>query len=421
VKKAFHVIHREYVESARKKSFIISTILAPVLILVVYSIPLLALVFIPPEEVSVAVFDRTGEVAHEFVELFPKEPAAGDANYRFIVPDLRDRDVEDYKSILVGSVDNNALDVLIEIPEDVFETGTVNYISKDYFNERVMEEIAENLNSIVVARRLANVGMDYEKVVTLTKRITLSEMKLSSAGVPEETELVGEFFLVVVFVMVLYMTLLSWGISVQRSIIEDKTSRVIEVMLSSVEPKDLFVGKIIGVGSLGLTQIAIWSVIMAGLGLSTSAVAADLSKYIRITPSDVIYFVAFFVSGFLLYSSIFTIIGSMCSTEQDAQQLQSIVVLPMIVPIMLVFVVIQNPNSVVAAVLSLIPLFTPMLMLARVIISEPPWWEVALGFTLLLVSIYGVIVFSSRVFRTGILMYGKRPGLREIIRWFRYA
>jgi ABC-2 type transport system permease protein len=284
-----------------------------------------------------------------------------------------------------------------------------------------MEEIRENLNSIVIAKRLAREGMDYEEVVALTERISLSEMKLSSAGVPEETELVGEFFLVVVFVMILYMTLLSWGISVQRSIIEDKTSRVIEVMLSSVEPKDLFVGKIIGVGSLGLTQIAIWSLIMMGLGFSSSVIAAELSDYIRVTAVDVAYFVAFFISGFLLYSSIFTVIGSMCSTEQDAQQLQSLVVLPMIVPIMLVFVVIQNPNSVVAAVLSLIPLFTPMLMLARVIISEPPWWEVALGFALLFVSIYGVIVFSSRVFRTGILMYGKRPGLREIIRWFRYA
>ncbi len=337
------------------------------------------------------------------------------------MPDLGERDADNYLAIHVASVDNNALDILIEIPEDVFETGTVNYISKDYFNERVMEEIRENLNSIVIAKRLANEGMDYDKVVALTERVHFSEMKLNSSGVPVTTELVGEFFLVVVFVMILYMTLLSWGISVQRSIIEDKTSRVIEVMLSSVEPRDLFVGKIIGVGSLGLTQIGIWSLIMLGLGLSSSVIAAEIAQFIQISPSDVIYFVAFFILGFLMYSSIFTIIGSMCSTEQDAQQLQSIVVFPMLVPIMLVFVVIQNPSSIVATVLSLIPLFTPMLMLARVVISEPPWWEVALGFALLLVTIYGVIIFSSRVFRTGILMYGKRPGLREIIRWFRYA
>jgi ABC-2 type transport system permease protein len=421
VKKALHVIRREYLESARKKSFIISTILAPILILVVYAIPILTIFFIPPEEVSVAVFDRTGTVAHEFVSLFPSTPVAGGANYRFVIPDFRDRDPDEYLSILIASVDNNAIDVLIEIPEDVLETGRVNYISKDYFNERVMEEMRENLNSIVIAKRLANEGIDYDKVVALTDRIQFNEMKLNRSGVPEDMELVGEFFLVVVFVMILYMTLLSWGIAVQRSIIADKSSRVVEVMLSSVEPKDLFIGKIIGVGSLGLTQIGIWSLIMLGLGVSSSMVFPQLSEYVRIAPGDVIYFVVFFVLGFLLYSSIFTVIGSMCSTEQDAQQLQSIVVFPMLIPIMLVFVVIQNPSSVIATVLSLIPFFSPMLLLARVVISEPPWWEVALGFALLLVTIYGVIIFSSRVFRTGILMYGKRPGLREIIRWFRYA
>jgi ABC-2 type transport system permease protein len=217
------------------------------------------------------------------------------------------------------------------------------------------------------------------------------------------------------------MALLSWGILVQRSIIEDKRSRVIEVLLSSVEPRDLFIGKIIGVGSLGLTQIAIWGLIMLCAGLSSSIVIAEYANYVQVSVMDVVYFIVFFVLGFLLYSSIFTIIGAVCTTEQDAQQLQSIVVFPMVVPIMMMFLVVQNPNSTVSVVLSLIPLFAPMLMLSRVVISEPAVWQVALCIVLLVASIYGVIVFSARVFRTGILMYGKRPGLREIFRWSRYA
>jgi ABC-2 type transport system permease protein len=180
-------------------------------------------------------------------------------------------------------------------------------------------------------------------------------------------------------------------------------------------------GKIIGVGSLGLTQIAIWGFLMLLLGLSSSAFVSRYANYIQVSPADVVYFIVFFVLGFLLYSSIFTIIGSVCTTEQDAQQLQSIVVFPMVVPIMLMFMVIQNPNSTVSVVLSLIPLFAPMLMLSRVIISEPSFWQVALCIALLVVTIYGVIVFSARVFRTGILMYGKRPGLGEVFRWSRYA
>jgi ABC-2 type transport system permease protein len=226
---------------------------------------------------------------------------------------------------------------------------------------------------------------------------------------------------VVVFVMILYMTLLSWEMSVQRSIIQEKSSRVIEVMLSSVEPRDLFLGKIIGLGSLGLTQIAIWSLMMLAIGFSSSLVAARYTSLVHVTVAEVVYFVVFFVLGYLLYSSIFSIIGAVCSTEQDAQHLQSIVVFPMVIPIMLMFLVLQNPNSTVAVVLSLIPAFTPMLMLARVVISNPPLWQVVLSILLLVVSVYAAILFSARVFRVGILMYGKRPGLREIVRWFRYA
>ena len=419
--KALHIIRREYVESARKRSFLISTIFAPVLILVLYAIPVLTVFLIPPEQISIAVLDDTGLVAEEFVSSLSDTLSSGKPMYKAMIADPRDRDPAAYKKILVESIKSNALDVLIEIPADVFEKGGVDYISKDYFNERLMDEMKDKLDSIVIARRLSREGMDYGRVIAATKHIQFHERKITRTGMMEERALVGEFILVVVFVMILYMTLLSWGISVQRSIIEEKSSRVIEVLLSSVEPRDLFIGKIIGVGSLGLTQIAIWGTIMLAVGFSSSLFIAEFSQYVRVSAGDVLYFVLFFVLGFLLYSSLFTIIGAVCSTEQDAQQLQSIVVFPMVVPIMLMFFVLQNPNSTFAVVLSLIPLFTPMLMLARVAISDPPWWQVALSIGLLVVTIYGVILFSARVFRAGILMYGKRPSLREIFRWFKYA
>jgi len=419
--KALHIIRREYVESARKKSFLISTILAPVLLIVLYAIPVLTVFLVPPEQISVAVLDRTGLVATEFVSSLSGTPENGKQTYKAMVADPMGRDPAAYKKILVESIKNNALDVLVEVPADVFEKGAVDYVSKDYFNERLMDEIKDKLDSIIIARRLAREGMDYDRAIAATTHIHFNERKITKTGMMEERELIGEFVLVVIFVMILYMALLSWGISVQRSIIEEKSSRVIEVLLSSVEPRDLFIGKIIGVGSLGLTQIAIWGAIMLAVGFSSSFAVAEFSQYVSVSFGDVLYFVLFFVLGFLLYSSLFTIIGAVCSTEQDAQQLQSIVVFPMVIPIMLMFFVLQNPNSTFAVVLSLIPLFTPMLMLARVAISDPAWWQVALSIGLLVVSIYGVILFSARVFRAGLLMYGKRPSLREIFRWFKYA
>ncbi len=419
--KALHIIRREYVESARKKSFIISTILAPVLLAAIYAIPIVTMLLIPPERVSVAVLDRTGLLAEEFVSSLSDTRGDGRQQFKAMVADPRDRDPEEYKRVLIESITNNALDVLIEIPKDVFEKGGVGYISKDYFDERVTNQVKEKLDSIVVARRLEAEGLDYKRVAALTKRVHLDEQKITKSGVLAGGEVVGEFVVVTVFVMILYVTLLSWGISVQRSIIEEKSSRVIEVMLSSVEPRDLFIGKIIGIGSLGLTQIAIWGTIALAVGLSSSVAFAEYSQYVKISLADVIYFVLFFVLGFLLYSSIFTIIGAVCSTEQDAQQLQSGVVIPMVIPIMLTFFVLQSPSSTLATVLSIVPFFAPMLMLARVVISDPSAWEIALSIGLLLVTIYGVILFSARVFRVGVLMYGKRPSLREVIRWFRYA
>lgn len=419
--KALHVIRREYVESARKKSFIISTILAPVLLAVIYVIPVAMMYFIPPAQVSVAVLDRSGLVAEDFVASLADTLEGGRQPYRVMIADPRDRDPDQYKTVLIESIGHEALDVLIEIPENVFEEGTVGYLSKDHFDERVMDDIKEKLNSIVIARRLEKEGLDYSQVSKLTERVRLKEQKITKTGVLEGGEVVGQFVVVTVFVMVLYGTLLSWGISVQRSIIEEKGSRVIEVLLSSVEPRDLFIGKIIGIGSLGLTQIAVWGAILLALGFSSIVAFAEYSRYVQVSISDVVFFVVFFILGFLLYSSIFTIIGAVCSTEQDAQQLQSVVMIPMVIPIMLTFFVIQNPSSTVGTVLSIFPLFAPMLMLARVVISDPSPWEVALSVGLLLVTIYGVIVFAARVFRVGVLMYGKRPSLREIIRWFRYA
>jgi ABC-2 type transport system permease protein len=419
--KALYVIKREYLENVRKKSFIIGTILAPTILLLLYSIPILSMFFVPNEQISIAVLDRSGRVADAFIESLSDTLDDGRPKYIAASVTPSGGDFEGEKTGLVEDIQRNNLDVLIEVPEEALETGKINYISKDVFNERVVDDISDKLNTIIIMQRFSVQGLDFDVVSKLTEHTRLEEMKITKSGVLQEEQLVGKYILVVVFVMILYMSLLSWGISVQRSIIEEKSSRVIEVMLSSVEPKDLFLGKIIGVGSLGLTQIGIWAIIMLAIGFSSPFAAAQFATFVNISPAEVFFFVLFFVLGYTLYSALFTIIGAVCSTEQDAQQLQSLVILPLVIPIMLVFLVIQNPNATLSAVLSLIPLFTPMLMLARIVISEPSSWQIALSIVLLIISIYGVIAFSARVFRVGILMYGKRPSLKEIFRWSRYA
>jgi ABC-2 type transport system permease protein len=419
--KVIHIIKREYVENVRKKGFIIGTILAPVMLVAFYSIPLFSVLFVPGEQISIAVLDRTGRLASNYVPTLDDTLKDGRQKFNVEVYDAVSDGYDAQKDVLIASIANNELDVLIELPDDILETGMVNYISKDVFNERTMDDLRDKLNPVVVGQRLADQGLDFERVSEMTQRVRLNENKITKSGVLEETEVIGQMIMMVMFVMILYMTLLSWGMSVQRAIIEEKSSRVIEVMLSSVEPRDLFFGKIIGIGSLGLTQVAVWSVMFLAIGFSSAIATAQFMNYVHVNLSDVLFFLVFFVLGFMFYSSLFTIIGSVCNTEQDAQQLQSIVILPLVVPLMMMFLVMQNPNATLSVVLSFMPPFTPMLMLARIIVSDPPAWEIAASIGLLILSTYVVTLFSARVFRVGILMYGKRPNLREIARWSRYA
>ena len=419
--KALYIIKREYLENVRKKSFIISTLVAPIILLAFYAIPILAIFFVPSEQYSVAVLDHTGRIGDRYVASLTDTLKDGRPKYLAQNVQAAGQAYEEKKATLVAALDNDGLDIIIQIPTEALETGRVNYVSKDVFNENVTDYLRDQLNPILVASRLEGVGLDYEQVTRLTQRTRFNEQKITKGGMIEEGELIGEYVLVIIFVMILYTSLLTWGMAVQRGIIEEKSSRVIEVMLSSVEPRDLFIGKIIGIGSLGLTQVLVWAVMMFALNLSSGLATVQFMEYVNISGIEIFYFVLFFLLGFLFYASIFTIIGAVCSEERDAQNLQSIVILPLVLPIMTLFFIIQNPNTTFSVVLSLIPPFTPMLMLARVVLGEPSFWQVALGIVLLLVSTWLVILFSARVFRVGILMYGKPPSPREIIRWFRMA
>jgi ABC-2 type transport system permease protein len=206
-----------------------------------------------------------------------------------------------------------------------------------------------------------------------------------------------------------------------RSVIEEKTSRVFEVLLSSVKPMELLAGKILGVAAVGLTQYAVWILmaLVAGGGMIGS-LRTQMGE-INVPASLLFYFVLFFVLGYLLYSTMFAALGAVVNSEQEAQQLQMTVMWFLIIPMLVAQLVIRAPNSTAAVVLSLIPFFTPMLMFLRINLITPPAWQVALSIALLLATNFAVLWLSARIYRVGILMYGKRPTLPELVRWVRAA
>lgn len=225
----------------------------------------------------------------------------------------------------------------------------------------------------------------------------------------------------VAMVTLLYAVVLIYGIAVMRSVIEEKGSRILEVLLSSVTAKELLAAKILGVGAVGLTQILIWIAFAVAFAVPGMMVPKSFVSEIHIPTAGLIFFGVFFLLGYFLYSAMYAAIGSMVTTDQEAQQMQWPAMLPILLSIFLMNPVLQQPNSQLAFWLSIVPFFAPILMLVRVLVEQPPLWQLALCVGLMLATIYGLLSLSSRIYRVGILMYGKRPTLPELRRWLRYA
>jgi ABC-2 type transport system permease protein len=222
--------------------------------------------------------------------------------------------------------------------------------------------------------------------------------------------------------MILYVSVLMWGQMVMMGVIEEKNSRVVEMVVSSVTPVRLLAGKLLGIGAAGLTQYMIWALSGAALlAYGAPMMAASQKMVPEVTPLVGISFVVFFLLGFFLYSLLYAAVGAAVNSVQEAQSLIQPVILPQILAIMFLYVVIQSPGSGLSVALSLIPFTAPTLMFLRIVVLTPPWWQIALSIVLCLATIAALTWVVARIYRVGILMYGKKPTLPEILRWVRTA
>ena len=226
----------------------------------------------------------------------------------------------------------------------------------------------------------------------------------------------NSFLVAYVLFFLMYMVVLIYGMNVARSIIEEKTSRVFEVLLATIKPDELLAGKILGVGAVGLTQVGVWMI----AALLIVAQAGALSG-VSISMTQIVFFILYFSLGYTLYSSVAAALGSMTNSEQELQQLNMFLMMPLFVCMLMLGPLIQNPNSTLGRIVSQIPFCAPLLMNFRVSLAMPQPWEIGLSIALILVTIYAVLWVSARIYRVGILMYGKKPNLPEILRWLKYS
>jgi ABC-2 type transport system permease protein len=277
--------------------------------------------------------------------------------------------------------------------------------------------ITSALRAVLMREKLTHEGMVASDVKALMQPV---EVDTTQAG--KQADTVSSFVAIYVLFFLMYMVILLYGMNVARSIIEEKSSRVFEVLLSTIKPEEMMAGKVIGVGSVGLTQVALW--LITAIILTSGPILAALGAgtvHIALNAMQIIFFVVFFLLGYLLYSSIAAALGAMVNSEQELQQLNMFLVMPLAACMFALAPVIGNPSGGVARIISLIPFCAPLIMYLRISLATPPAWEIGLSIALMIATIYAILWVASRIYRVGILMYGKKPSLPEIMRWLKYS
>jgi ABC-2 type transport system permease protein len=409
------IIQREYKERVRTKSFIVSTLLFPAFILGVTLLP------------AKLAGTRAGGIRHIAVvsdnadfATAVKTQLQSDKKTKYNVDVYTDTS-EQSRSHLKQEVNDGKLEGFVWLSQKDVDARQVNYYARETSDFIELGTLQSALRTALLRDELLKRGVSAGDADKLTNQLDLETITLKG-GQEKKSNGAGEVMLVIVMVMMLYMTTLIYGMSVMRSVLEEKTSRVMEVVLSSAKASELMAGKILGVGAVGITQLAIWMLIAAGASApSIVALAGVQDTAIHLEPGVLAAFAIFFIGGYLLYSTLYATLGSMVNSEQEAQQWQMFVTLPIIIPMMMLWLVMRQPNSPAAVWLSMVPFFSPILMFMRIVIQTPPWWQIALSIGLLAAFIAGTIWLCARIYRVGILMYGKKPNLPEIVKWVRYA
>ena len=419
--KILMVIRREYLERVKKKSFWIGTAVFPLLMAAMFGIQFAAMFLNPAEQKTIAFVDATGRLFDSTSQALDDKLKDGRPEFVFVNEPVRGSLDETYRALKPG-VEKGKLSGILTAAEDVDAPDAFRFYTKNVGNVMTTERLQRALKNAVVGLRLekSNLGLDRKTLDKIMKPIDMGTFQVEGAGEAKKKGFLQAYFGTFAFVMVLYMSLLLYGIAVMRGILEEKSSRVMEVLLGSLTPDQLMTGKIIGIGMVGLTQMAIYVVTAGALRFAAQQSAAEWTSALdAFSPLKMMWFVVFYLLGYFMYTALFAAIGAVCNTEQEAQNLQTPVVMCLVVPMMLTFFFVNRPDSTAAVVISMIPIFTPMVMYMRISLLTPPWWQIALSIVLMLGTIWLLFRGTAKIFRIGVLMYGKRPTIPEIFRWAR--
>jgi ABC-2 type transport system permease protein len=407
------VAKREYLEQIRGRAFRITTILVPALFAALIGVMILA--------------GKSASGAKHIVIASGDAGLAGEIKDQFLAHDQAKSQIDVQAPVtaadrpgLVDKLQLKAIDGFLWIDAPAGQTPAAVYESQTSGDFITTARLGSALNHALVRRRLAASGIHAGDVDALLKDVDIETRTVNKQGKEAKSNAMGSFWKGYVMGILLSMTTMIYGMNVARSIIQEKTSRIFEVMLATAKPSDLLGGKLIGVGAVGLTQIAIWVVAAVAIGGSIAAPLAGQMD-LHFAWEEGVLFPVYFVLGYLLYASLFAGLAASCETEQELQMYTPLAALPIWLSFALIVMVVNNPNSLLSIAASLFPATAPIIMMLRMGSEMPPLWQFAASIGIMLLSIWGVLWVSSRLYRVGILMYGKRATLPELVRWLRYS
>ena len=434
------IITREFNERVRKKSFIVTTILMPVLMIGLMVAPALIMRYSQGETRHISVIDESGVIA-------PRLESSEEVVYEptdLTLDEARREHTDRFGILWIGG------DIMTN-------PGNVKLYTNGSSAMLVEESVSGQIADIIEKEKLKDYNIEnlsqilYEVKTTVYMQVFRNDQMQDDGSDKQANSSAVSTVVGLVLGMILYMFLMIYGAMVMQSVIEEKNNRVLEVMVSSVRPFDLMMGKILGIASVAVVQIVIWGVLIVGVGsfvmpqlmpaeamagveavrqgmpdaaaasgmdtemLQAVAAVTDLGYVVKIF----VCLLLFVFGGYLLYSAMFAAVGSAVDNVQDASQLQTPITLPIILALLMMLAVIKDPNSPMAFWFSIIPFTSPVVMMAR-IPYDIPLWEIALSLAVLYGSFIGMVWFAAKIYRVGIFMYGKKPTLKELVKWMRY-
>ena len=419
MREAWLIARREYLERIRSKAFRVSTVLIPVIFGFIFGFAALSgklgsgagRVVVASDDPVLAESTRTELVA-----------AAGGARSSSLRVDVQAPVTKDALTALNAEVESKAIDGYLWLstkPQAPVEATYASRGSADFLGK---DRMRAAISHALVREELVKRGASSADIAALFKDVDVRTLQVKN-GKAVAADASKRFLGAYLMAFVLYFAVVFYGVNVAQSVVAEKTSRVFEVLLASSEPESLMLGKLLGVGAVGLTQIAIWIVFLVVLSGSSLAMTLGLGglEAFGVTPLRLVFFLLYFLLGFFFYSALSAGLGASVSQESEIQQFNMLLVLPQVIGLVLIVYILGNPSAWPVVLLSLFPPCTPIVMCLRMAAMAVPAWQLALSLVLMVLAIYGVAWVASRIYRVGILMYGKRPTLPEMLRWIKYS